>query len=64
MSNAPTCRNCLHATWVMSPSGKQIKQKTPGTCTHPALADSKQVTWPTDKAHRCPGFARKPPTPA
>lgn len=24
MSNAPTCRNCQHAVWVMSPGGKQI----------------------------------------
>lgn len=34
MSNAPTCRNCQHAAWVLSKSGKQIKQKTAGECGH------------------------------
>lgn len=77
MSNAPTCRNCQHATWVMSKGGKQIKQRTPGECgkfkelARLALAAEtapgvqimafRRDIWPLTPAHKCPGFVRKGP---
>jgi len=77
MSNAPTCRNCLHAVWTLTPRG-QIKQRTAGVCTAQCelLRMSEPHTlgipclnvrvvggfiWPSSKAHKCPGFVRKGP---
>ena len=74
MSNAPTCRNCVHGIWQPSKNGLQIARGTHGTCSKATelrmkapgspspcyrVAQTPTVIWPTDKAGRCPGFAVK-----
>lgn len=69
-----TCRHCVHAVWVMSPSGKTISRVLPGRCEkwmslaaavdrrpYPCVAVSARDSWiwPNSDATNCPRYKHK-----